>query len=159
MASTTRSLRALFNSQAVRNGVSKGAFSARPARNKLIVSSTFPHPPPSLFHTTSVASSQRAHNNEEIPESAPTTDFSRLDMLGQMPAPSTSVDICSSDGFQLNSGLSVHNGGGVILVGGEAFEWRPWGADHRLINAKGQWEVPEGAFGLLELLWPRPGMS
>lgn len=81
-----------------------------------------------------------------------------MDMLGQTPAPSTSVDICSSDGFKLNSGVSIYDGKGVLLVGGEAFEWQPWGSDMRLVNAKGQWEVPEGAWALLDLLWPRPGM-
>lgn len=79
-------------------------------------------------------------------------------MLGQTPAPSTSVDICSSDGFKLNSGVSIYDGKGVLLVGGEAFEWQPWSKDMRLVNAKGQWEVPEGAWALLDLLWPRPGM-
>lgn len=110
------------------------------------------------LHTSGPPLRRRAHNNEEIPTSAPTTDFSRLDMLGAAPAPSTSVDICSSDGFKLNSGVSVYHGRGVLLVGGEAFEWQPWGPDLRLINAKGQWELPEGSLSLLELLWPRPGM-
>lgn len=100
---------------------------------------------------------KRAHNDEEIPDGPPTTDFSRMDMLGSAPVPSTSVDICSSDGFKLNSGVSIYEGKGVLLVGGEAFEWQPWGPDMRLVNQKGQWEVPEGAFGLLALLWPRPG--
>lgn len=81
-----------------------------------------------------------------------------MDMLGQTPAPSTSVDICSSDGFKLNSGVSIYDGNGVMLVDGEAFAWRPWGPDMRLINAKGQWEVSEEAFAVLDLLWPRPGM-
>lgn len=100
---------------------------------------------------------RRAHNNEVIPEGPPTTDFNRMDMLGQTPAPSTSVDICSSDGFKLNSGVSIYDGKGVMLVGGEAFEWQPWGRDMKLVNNKGQWEVEDGAFGLLDLLWPRPG--
>lgn len=111
----------------------------------------------SSFHTARPRP-RRAHNEEEIPDAAPTTDFSRMDMLGQTPAPSTSVDICSSDGFKLNSGVSIYDGKGVVLVGGEAFEWQPWGRDMRLVNAKGQWEVPEGAWGLFGLLWPRPGM-
>lgn len=80
-----------------------------------------------------------------------------MDMLSQAPAPSTSVDICSSDGFKLNSGVSIYDGKGVVLLGGEAFEWQPWGPDKRLVNAKGQWEVPDGAFGMLDLVWPRPG--
>lgn len=101
---------------------------------------------------------RRAHNDEEVPDAAPTTDFSRMDILGAAPAPSTSVDICSSDGFKLDSGVSVYHGRGVLLAGGEAFEWQPWGPDKRLLNDRGQWEVPEEAFALLDLLWPRPGM-
>ncbi|KKY31491.1 hypothetical protein UCDDA912_g08548 [Diaporthe ampelina] len=81
-----------------------------------------------------------------------------MDMLGQTPAPSTSVDICSSDGFKLNSGVSIYDGNGVLLVGGEAFAWQPWGPELRLVNAKGQWEVSEEAFAVLDLLWPRPDL-
>lgn len=113
------------------------------------------------LHTSPARSAKRAraHNDEEIPDGPPTTDFSRMDMLGQTPAPSTSVDICSSDGFKLNSGVSIYDGNGVMLVGGEAFAWRPWGPDLRLVNARGQWEVREEAFAVLDLLWPRPGMA
>lgn len=121
-------------------------------------SSTFPRRRPCAPFHTAAPRSRRAHNDEEIPDAAPTTDFSRMDMLGQTPAPSTSVDICSSDGFKLNSGVSIYDGKGVLLVGGEAFEWQPWEGDMRLVNAKGQWEVPERAWALLDLLWPRPGM-
>lgn len=98
------------------------------------------------------------HNAEEVPSEAPTTDFDRMDMLGATPAPSTSVDVCMSEGFVLNSGARVTDGSGVLLVGGEAFTWRPWGKDKKLVNAKGQWEVDaETAFALLGMLWPRPG--
>lgn len=64
-----------------------------------------------------------------------------------------------SDGFQLNSGARIIEGSGVILIGGEAFAWRPWlpRGEHRLLNAKGQWEIPNETLGLLSLLWPRPG--
>jgi hypothetical protein len=52
-------------------------------------------------------------------------------------------------------------------VGGEAFGWRPWdvrtqgenAGGKRLLNGKGQWEVDEGAWGLLEVVWPKPGSS
>ena len=96
------------------------------------------------------------------PDQPPPTDFSQLDVLGDIPAPATSVDVCTWDGFHLNSGIKVLDGNGVILVGGEAFVWRPWlvaGSSKRLVNAKGQWDVPAEAFGLLSVLWPRPGMS
>jgi NADH dehydrogenase [ubiquinone] 1 alpha subcomplex assembly factor 3 len=65
------------------------------------------------------------------------------------------------DGFQLNSGTKILDGNGVLLVGGEAFVWRPWVAKESkvLVNPKGQWDIPKEAFGLLELLWPRPGAS
>jgi hypothetical protein len=80
-----------------------------------------------------------------------------MDVLGDTPVPSTSVDICMSEGFKLNNGITVIDGSGIILVSGEAFAWRPWGAAKKLVNAKGQWEVPMEAFNLLGLLWPRPG--
>ncbi|KAI1433958.1 hypothetical protein GGR50DRAFT_452415 [Xylaria sp. CBS 124048] len=105
--------------------------------------------PSAFFHATS-----RRRNGDEPPP----TDFAAMDVLGNTPVPSTSVDICMSDGFQLNSGAKILDGSGVILIGGEAFEWRPWlpGGEHRLLNAKGQWEVPNETLGLLSLLWPRP---
>ncbi|KAI0546244.1 hypothetical protein F4679DRAFT_558376 [Xylaria curta] len=89
----------------------------------------------------------------------PPTDFAAMDVLGNTPVPSTTVDICMSDGFQLNSGARIDDGSGVILVGGEAFKWQPWllRGEHRLLNAKGQWEIPNEALGPLSVLWPRPG--
>lgn len=111
------------------------------------------------FHSASAASDpkRRAHNNEEIPDEAPITDFARMDVLGATPVPSTSIDICMADGFQLNSGVKILDGSGVLLVGGEAFAWRPWKVDRRLVNVRGQWEVSSEALGLLGLVWPRPG--
>lgn len=80
-------------------------------------------------------------------------------MLGNTPAPSTSVDVCMYDGFGLNSGVTIGGGDGALLVSGEAFSWRPWEVtgEKRLVNGKGQIEIPKEAFGVLELLWPRPG--
>lgn len=94
-------------------------------------------------------------------ERAPATDFDKLDVLGNVPVPSNSVDICMGRGFQFNSGAKIADGSGAIVVGGEAFTWRPWvarGGEKRLLNQKGQWEVPNETLGLFELLWPRPGM-
>ncbi|KAI2615504.1 hypothetical protein GGR54DRAFT_292605 [Hypoxylon sp. NC1633] len=105
----------------------------------------------SLFHTTA-----SRYSNDEPPP----TDFEKLDVLGNTPVPSTSVDACLSDGFQLNSGKKIFDGSGVLLVGGEAFSWRPWlsRGEKRLLNKKGQWEVPNDTFGLLGLIWPRPDL-
>jgi hypothetical protein len=110
-----------------------------------------------------------AHNREEVPDQPPPTDFGEMDVLASAPVPTTSVDICHEDGFSLNSGVHISGGSGTLLVGGEAFVWRPWEAgsgsgsnkgrrgEKRLVNAKGQWEVSEEGFAVLGLVWPRPG--
>jgi len=108
------------------------------------------------------------------------TDFGAMDMLSGMPAPSTAIDACMTDGFALNSGLKV-TGSGVMLVGGEAFKWRPWsrtgrkdgtsgaggtGDDNKgvaseggkLKNSKGQFHVDKEAWGVLDLVWPKPDL-
>ncbi|KAI9773093.1 MAG: hypothetical protein M1840_008214 [Geoglossum simile] len=83
-----------------------------------------------------------------------------------MPPPTTAIEACHSDGFLLNSGLRI-SGGGVLLVGGEAFTWRPWeamgakkekGRGKKLLNSKGQWGVPAEAWGLLDIVWPKPDL-
>lgn len=65
------------------------------------------------------------------------------------------------DGFGLNSGVTISNGNGALLVSGEAFAWRPWEVlGHKnLLNKKGQFELPAEAFGAFDVLWPRPGAS
>jgi len=56
--------------------------------------------------------------------------------------------------------VKITGGKGVLLVGGEAFEWCPWlaGKTMEVVNGKGQWEVPDKAWGLLEVLWPKPDL-
>jgi len=99
------------------------------------------------------------------------TDFNALDVLRNTVAPATSIDACTSDGFALNNQMRI-SGSGVLLVGGEAFRWWPWregrglegGLDKgrgemqgRLRNEKGQWDVGEEGWGVLELVYPKPG--
>lgn len=123
-------------------------FAAHPRSPATTKPFTYPIAP---FHATSY------RRNGDGP---PLTDFAAMDILGNTPVPSTTVDICMSDGFQLNSGARIEDGSGVILVGGEAFRWRPWlpRGEPRLLNSKGQWEIPNDTLGLLSLIWPRPGM-
>jgi len=139
-------------------------------------------PPPTHSHATSERtftthqSLRRKASNPAAPsptasrgpasEEDTQTDFAILDVLGNTPAPSTSIDACIWDGFHLNSGVKVVGGAGVLLVGGEAFAWRPWAAnkesgsaDTHLLNRRGQWEVGDDAWGLLRLMWPKPGKS
>jgi hypothetical protein len=84
-------------------------------------------------------------------------------VLGNTPAPSTSVDVCFHDGFGLNSNVTIRGGDGALLVAGEAFSWRPWAArgdgQMTILNKKGQVEFSKEAFGVLDLLWPRPGAT
>ena len=88
------------------------------------------------------------------------TDFNEMNVLNNTVAPSTSIDACLDDGFQLNNGLKITGGSGVLLMGGEAFSWRPWTSKKgRLINGKGQWECGKDAWGILDLVWPKPGTS
>ncbi|KAI2792638.1 hypothetical protein POX_b02678 [Penicillium oxalicum] len=56
------------------------------------------------------------------------TDFGTLDVLGNTPVPSTAIDACLDSGFHLNSGVKITGGDALLLVGGEAFSWRPWKA-------------------------------
>jgi NADH dehydrogenase [ubiquinone] 1 alpha subcomplex assembly factor 3 len=67
----------------------------------------------------------------------------------------------------LDNGVKITGGDGVLLVAGEAYSWRPWEAKNgsnggkglRLVNDKGQWDVGDEAWGLLGLVWPKPGTS
>ncbi|KAL3474217.1 hypothetical protein BJX99DRAFT_232128 [Aspergillus californicus] len=91
------------------------------------------------------------------------TDFAALNVLGSVPAPTTAVDACLDDGFHLDNGVKITGGDGVLLVGGEAFAWRPWmgkegGERNGMVNGKGQFEVDEQVWGVLGLVWPRPDL-
>ncbi|KAL2195485.1 hypothetical protein P885DRAFT_40311 [Corynascus similis CBS 632.67] len=123
------------------------------------------------IHTTTTRAARGprkpiAHNREEVPDQPPPTDFERMDVLGATPPPATAVEVCHADGFSLNSGARIGGGSsaGALLVGGEAFAWRPWllssssGKQGRLVNTKGQWEVVEEAFAVLGAVWPRPDL-
>ena len=108
-----------------------------------------------------------------------------MNVLGNTANPSTSVDICITDGFQLDSGLRIGDGDGVILTQSEAFVWRPWmaagggeveaaGVVHGsglrqkglnetartggVVNQMGQFEVRDEGWGLFKALWPKPGI-
>ncbi|QDS70280.1 hypothetical protein FKW77_007873 [Venturia effusa] len=96
------------------------------------------------------------------------TDFGALNVLGGTPPPATSIDATTNDGFAFSNNTKV-SGTGVMLVSGEVFRWRPWvreksssdagGAQKRtLLNAKGQWDVDGTAWGVLDVVWPKPDL-
>ncbi|EKV07815.1 hypothetical protein PDIG_62550 [Penicillium digitatum PHI26] len=115
-------------------------------------------------HAHKPASRDRGPESKEDTQ----TNFDSLNVLGNIPAPSTAIDACLDSGFHLNNGVKLTNGDGLLLVGGEAFAWRPWkaieGAESDLVakdamlNSKGQFELDESVWGLLNLVWPKPGM-
>lgn len=127
-------------------------------------SNSYPARPPRILPR---AQPPKPQTRDRGPRSSETTqtDFAALDVLGNLPTPATAVDACLDDGFHLDNGIKVTGGDGVLLVGGEAFTWRPWqafdhgGADAKsmMVNEKGQFEVAEEVWGLLGLVWPRPG--
>ncbi|CAA9960842.1 hypothetical protein PTNB73_05443 [Pyrenophora teres f. teres] len=124
---------------------------------------------PTLLQSRPPKSRDRGPKSDEDTQ----TDFGALDVLRNTVAPATSIDACTSDGFALNNQMRI-SGSGILLVGGEAFRWRPWLREGRkegtiaeggtgedamtgkLLNARGQWEVHEGAWGVLELVYPKP---
>jgi len=111
------------------------------------------------FHTSRAAFSRPKSTDRGPPSTEDTqTDFANLDVLGNTPAPTTSIDACTSEGFHLNSGLKM-SGCGALLIGGEAFRWQPWAQQNgKLKNQKGQWEVGKEVWGLLDLVWPKPDL-
>ena len=160
-------LRALRSSIATTNtaricaGLSRPAFASSPITQLRRHNSDYARPTRMIPR----AHSQRPDNHDRGPESKEDTqtDFAALNVLGDIPAPTTAVDACLDNGFHLNNGLRVRGGSGVLLVGGEAFAWNPWkisgGSKADMVNNKGQFEVDEQAWGILGLVWPRPGMS
>jgi len=130
------------------------------------------------LHTTSslnISKPPKSHDRGPPSKETTQTDFGALDVLGSAPLPTTAIDACTSDGFALNSNIKV-SGSGILLVDGEAFQWRPWirsgqkdktfGAGvkennamtGKLLNSKGQWEVDGEAWGVLDLVWPKPDL-
>jgi len=83
-----------------------------------------------------------------------------MDVLGSTPPPATAIDACLADGFHLSNGVKITGGAGVLLVAGEAFSWRPWRASDggRMLNSRSQWEVDAAAWGVLDLVWPKPDL-
>ncbi|KAI9830298.1 MAG: hypothetical protein M1826_004909 [Phylliscum demangeonii] len=93
-------------------------------------------------------------------------------MLSSVAGPTTAVEACEPDGFRFENGLRITGGRGCMLVNGEAWEWCPWllatteaagtqqkgGARPGLLNALGQWQCDERAWGALGMLWPRPDL-
>lgn len=111
---------------------------------------------PRVLPSDSPSDQDRHPNSEESTQSA----ISMLDVFGDSPPPANAVDRCLADGFELSNGLTIGGSGGVILVNGEAFEWRPWEVARPrtlMVDEHGHWKVPVNSWSLLQKVWPRPG--
>jgi NADH dehydrogenase [ubiquinone] 1 alpha subcomplex assembly factor 3 len=89
------------------------------------------------------------------------TDFGALDVLRNTAAPATSIDACTTLGFHLNNGIRTTDGSGILLLGGEAFTWRPWGPSSTigsLLSRTGILNIEPSMFGLLDMLYPKPDL-
>lgn len=107
----------------------------------------------------------RSHDRGPKSDEDTQTDFGAMDILGNMSTPATSIDACINDGFHLNNGIKTSGGSGIILVGGEAFSWRPWEVTSTrtpaaMLSKVGTLDIggSGGAWGMLELLWPKPDL-
>ncbi|KAL2868017.1 uncharacterized protein BJX67DRAFT_351919 [Aspergillus lucknowensis] len=126
-------------------------------------SNTSSHVRPTRMVSRSHPAKPRGHDRGPPSKEDTQTDFAALNVLGNIPAPTTAVDACLDTGFHLDNGVKITGGDGVLLVGGEAFAWRPWlgreGEEKSgMVNSNGQFEVDEQAWGALGLVWPRPDL-
>ncbi|KAK0658677.1 NADH dehydrogenase (ubiquinone) 1 alpha subcomplex assembly factor 3 [Lasiodiplodia hormozganensis] len=184
-----RALRAAASSHLISARTAGAASSCRrPLHHRFSPRHSSLSPSPLILHhyrsLNTTAHSQRSHpprSHDRGPPSAEETqtDFHKLDVLANMPAPTTAIDATFDDGFSLNSGLHVSNAG-VLLVAGDAFKWRPWIRDDqaaaaaadsgveggetkkkkadKLRDQRGMWECDQSAWGALEVVWPKPDL-
>ncbi|KAL9621405.1 MAG: hypothetical protein Q9160_004165 [Pyrenula sp. 1 TL-2023] len=92
------------------------------------------------------------------------TDFNKMDIFSSTAQPATTIDACLPTGFHLNNGAKIDNGDGVLLIGGQAFAWRPWLATtsrsrNEMVNSRGAWQVTaQEAWGILDAVFPKPDL-
>lgn len=127
------------------------------------------------FHSSPQAAEadpKRHKRRDERPRSDETTqtDFGEMNVLGNVPPPASSIESCMYDGFVLSNGVNIRDSG-MLLVGGEVFRWTPWNKDGTqnksadatetakasLVRLSGQLHIEKESWGILDLVWPKPG--
>ncbi|PGH01087.1 hypothetical protein AJ80_09070 [Polytolypa hystricis UAMH7299] len=129
-------------------------------------------PPPGRTRTRNTT----PENEGETDAAASGTNIDALNVLGDIAAPTTSIDACLDDGFHLNNGMKVTGGSGCLLLDGEVFSWRPWEQQQQqqqgttttptttsslqsaMVNPKGQFSLPPSSWGVLKLVYPKPDL-
>lgn len=128
-------------SRRLAGGIPRAAFHTRP-------SPSYQHPADGLRQAAMPV--ERDTNRSET--------LSSLDVLGSIPAPPSAVEATYIDGFLLNNGVRVHDG--VMLLNNEVFRWQPalkGGLEENKAKAGGMLELVEEAWGLLDVVYPKPG--
>lgn len=130
-------------SRLLARGASRAAFHARPSLSQ----KSQQHPSDGL--------ATPVHENTNRSEI-----LSSLDVLGSIPAPPSAVEATYPDGFLLNNGVKVQDG--VMLLNNEVFLWQPvlkGGIEESKAKTGGVLELAEEAWGLLDVVYPKPGGS
>ncbi|KAL5615041.1 hypothetical protein BROUX41_005106 [Berkeleyomyces rouxiae] len=112
------------------------------------------------LHTTASAG-RMARDNKEYERHA--SEMGSLDVLGSLPVPESSVTTCTARGFKLHGGAVTDNGDALMMFDDHVVRWRPWehekmGGRMRILNDKGQLDLPAEVFGVFDVMWPRPDM-
>ena len=111
---------------------------------------TTPHPPAKSPKPNS--SLGGGHNPASTSTSAP--GLSGLDLYNDLPNPINSIEALYDTHFLLTSGTRTAPGSGVFLLNDSVFSWTPAVTCKNGIVGFGR-----GAWGVLEVVWPKPGLS
>ena len=115
----------------------------------------------SKYPSHSATGPPKSHDRGPASTEDTQTDFGALDVLRNTKTPATSIDACTSTGFHLNNGIRTTDGSGILLLGGEAFTWRPWGPTGTitsLLSKTGILNIQQDMFGVLDMLYPKPDL-
>ena len=138
---------------------------SHPQARPFTTSLSHPAPPPPFSKSRAPKTHDRGPTSQETTQ----TDFSAMDIFNtaSVQTPATAIDACTPDGFHLNNGTKTSGGAGILLVGGEAFTWRPWDTSTAagsapsaasLLSGTGVLSLPPQSLSVLALLYPKPDL-
>ena len=123
-----------------------------PSKSRLIHTTPRPSPGKSPKSGASNNNPLGGHSSSSSPPSTP--GLSGLDIYGDLPNPVNSIEALYDTHFLLTSGIRTAPGSGVFLLNDSVFTWAPDAACKDGVVGFG-----EGAWGVLEVVWPKPGLS
>ncbi|RPA97480.1 hypothetical protein L873DRAFT_1809760 [Choiromyces venosus 120613-1] len=134
----------------------------RPLSSRPPIRPLLPHPQnlhttPSHLHPQTTSLERGTSNtpleghNSDTPSASP--GLSGLDIYSDLPSPINSIEALYNTHFLLTNGTATAPGSGVFLLNDSAFAWTP----DVSVDA-GRVEFGKGAWGVLEIVWPKPGI-